>query len=224
MVVLSNSSSLPGAGTVIPACNSLPTVDYLPMGWTWQHFASPNANNNKAKKSVIYIRTPPMPADQDFTVTLSSGARSDHVGLEDCDTVQHHQIQPQKFAFDKESGQIAQFGTPPCMTGTEPNVCKCITVGQDKDPNSNTPAIEMQKCGDKAFKNKQEWAMNSAGQISLVSNPKSCVDVDSGDKMLEIYSCHALGSAGNQAFTLDAATGHIEAKGYAGMCMYVRNH
>ncbi len=41
--------------------------------------------------------------------------------------------------------------------------------------------------------------------------------------MLELYSCHAPASAGNQAFTVEAATGHIIAKG-SGLCMYVRGN
>ena len=36
------------------------------------------------------------------------------------------------------------------MTGSEPD-CMCITQGKDKDPDSNTNAIEMQKCGNKAY-------------------------------------------------------------------------
>ena len=38
-VLLQNGSS---STTVIPACNSMPQVDYLPMGWTWQHFSMEN--------------------------------------------------------------------------------------------------------------------------------------------------------------------------------------
>ena len=42
--------------------------------------------------------------------------------------------------------------------------------------------------------------------LALPGVGKSCIDTDSTDKMLELYSCHAAGSAGNQAFTLDGAT------------------
>ena len=37
----------------------------------------------------------------------------------------------------------------------------------------------MQTCGSNQYKGKQEWAMNSAGQISLLqSHGKSCIDTD----------------------------------------------
>ena len=58
---------------------------------------SSRINNLQAKKSVVYIRTPAMAADQDFTVVLSAGAHADHLRIEASDTVKHHQVQPQKF-------------------------------------------------------------------------------------------------------------------------------
>ena len=99
----------------------------------------------------------------------------------------------------------------------------CVTVGKDAEVDSHTPALEMQKCGAGAYRGKQAFVLNSAGQFQLKSSPKSCIDTDATDKMLELYSCHAPASAGNQAFTLEAATGHIIAKG-PGLCMYVRSN
>ena len=69
------------------------------------------------------------------------------------------------------------------MTGSEPD-CMCITQGKDKDPDSNTNAIEMQKCGNKAYAKKQEWMMNTAGQfscecfVSSVHLPSAYMTVD----------------------------------------------
>eukprot|EP01045_Picozoa_sp_COSAG04_P032515 COSAG04_NODE_6402_length_1335_cov_0.798544_2_plen_42_part_00 len=39
--------------------------------------------------------------------------------------------------------------------------------------------------------------------------------------MLDLYSCHGEGSAGNQAFMVDAASEHIVQK-QSGLCLYVR--
>ena len=59
-----------------------------------------------------------MEADKDFKIILSSGARADHVGIEACDTVKHHQIQPQKFHFDSKSGHITQASACGVHCGT----------------------------------------------------------------------------------------------------------
>ena len=206
-VTLRNSTT--GDGIQIPELQSVPAVEYRPMGWFFNHLAM---GDNK-EKAIVYIKLPSMASNQGFEVVLSSGARSDHVGVEACDTIKHHQIQPQKFAHDVKTGLITQVGKTPAM---------CITVGKDSEVDSHTPALEMQKCDDEAYAGKQSWTQNSAGQFTLTSQPKSCIDTDSTDKMLELYSCHAPASAGNQAFTVDASTGHISAKG-SGLCMYVRS-
>ena len=108
----------------------------------------------------------------------------------------------------------------------------CVIVGKDAEVDSHTPArardasrsgsAEVRR-GPLPYRGKQAFVLNSAGQFQLKSNPKSCIDTDATDKMLELYSCHAPASAGNQAFTLEAATGHIIAKG-SGLCMYVRSN
>jgi hypothetical protein len=159
-----------------------------------------------------------MSTSVDFTVTISAGAHAEHVGVMTCDTVQHHQIEPQKFSYDKVTGHI-KCTDPKCHNEY------CITTGKDDEPTSRTPAIEMATCS--KFPNGpaadvQKWSVNSAGQISQTdSNGKRCLDVVGGDKMLDLYSCHAAGSAGNQAFEFDAATNHIIQKG-TGLCLYVR--
>ena len=83
-----------GPAIVIPEYKSVSGCDARPFGWFYKHMAM----ENKAQKSLVYIRLPNMSTSSDFEVVISSGARSDHVGMEACDTVKHHQIQPQKFA------------------------------------------------------------------------------------------------------------------------------
>ena len=81
-----------GPGIVIPEFKSVSGCDARPFGWYFNHMAM----ENKAQKAFAYIRLPNMSSTEGFSVVLSSGARSDHVGLEACDTIKHHQIQPQK--------------------------------------------------------------------------------------------------------------------------------
>jgi hypothetical protein len=57
-------------------------------------------------------------------------------GVEACDTVQHHQIQPQKFAFNKTTSQL-ECVDPKCKGRL------CVTTGRDDEPVSRTLAIEM---------------------------------------------------------------------------------
>lgn len=141
-VTLRNSTT--GEGIEIPEFKSVPAVEYRPMGWFFNHLAM----GNHKEKAIVYIKLPPMASNEGFEVALSSGARSDHVGLEACDTVKHHQIQPQKFVHDAETGMITQVGKTPAM---------CVTVGKDSEVDSHTPALEMQKCGDRVYAGKQAW-------------------------------------------------------------------
>lgn len=140
------------------------------------------------QKNKVYVRLPALATDTPFEVVLSSGALSDHVGMMACSTVIHRQVEPQQFSYDAESGLIVQLGKSPQM---------CVTVGRDKEPDSQTPALEMQPCNPKDA-HAQRWNYTAAGQLALALSPKKCMDTDSTDQMLEVYSCHAAGSAGNQ--------------------------
>ena len=118
----------------------------------------------------MYIKLPNMSTAADFTVTLAAGAHADHVGVEQCDTVTHHQIQPQMFKFDQKGAKIPAApyaraawllhfsNTWIYMAGTGQIKCvdpkckgggangMCVTTGKDDEPIARTLAIEMQTC------------------------------------------------------------------------------
>jgi hypothetical protein len=86
----------------------------------------------------------------------------------------------------------------------------CVTVGKDKEAASGTPALELQPCA--AGRNDQQWKINAAsagGQIISIGSG-ACIDLDSSDGGLEMYSCHAATSSGNQRFSFnDGGSGHV---------------
>eukprot|EP01051_Picozoa_sp_SAG22_P006348 SAG22_NODE_411_length_10900_cov_2.633738_2_plen_891_part_00 len=204
-----------GSGMMLPEYHSLPSVDYSTTGgWYFSRLGmGKDYRGKQTQKNKVYIRLPPMATDAGFEVVVSSGALSDHVGMMTCSTVVHRQVEPQEFQYDATTGLIVQLGKSPEM---------CVTVGRDKEPDSQTPAIEMQPCEQKSG-HSQRWNLTDSGQIALAMSPKQCMDTDATDKMLEVYSCHSPQSAGNQAFEIDPTTKHIIAK-ESGLCMFVRNH
>ena len=77
-VTLRNSSTPVGEpGLVIPEYKSVSGCDARPYGWYFNRMAM----ENKAQKAVVYIRLPNISTSEAFEVVLSSGARSDHVGM-----------------------------------------------------------------------------------------------------------------------------------------------
>jgi hypothetical protein len=132
-----------------------------------------------------------------------------HIGTETCDTPTHHQVEEQRLAFNAATG-----------TFTVANASSsCLTIGEDKDPDSHAPALEVQACS-AALSDRQAFVPQASGQLQLKSDASQCLDQDMSDHRVIVYGCHDPGSAGNQAWTIDATTQHVVSVAN-GLCMAV---
>lgn len=190
-----------GAPAVLPEMQSETELEYSPAGWF---------HDTSLQNGLLMVKVPSVAAAQGFVVTLSNGPSYPHIGVETCDTPAHHQVENQKFQFNAATGKIAVL----------PDLTTCLTVGKDKDPDSHTPAVEVQACAP-ALDAQQQFALVAAsGQFALKVDASQCLDNDASVNRLITYSCHDPSSPGNQAWSVDAATSHIVNKD-SGDCMYV---
>ena len=192
-------------GQEIPGFKSLPAMDYSQEGgWT---FTTVN------KRPIVHIRVPPHTTAAPLEVLLFTGPNYPRICLEQCDTVLHHQVEPQVFAY-RHDGTIRLNATG-----------HCLTVSQRDDSGSRTPAIELQACSEK-LSDRQTWNFtgvpagpttnSTPGNIRRRSNSKSCIDQDTKDMHAEIYGCG--NNQLNQMWTLEA-NGHIRQAGLGLHCM-----
>ena len=204
IVLLATSGG--GAPVTLPEMQSEAELEAADSGW--YHDAS-------LQRGLLMVKVHAMPAANGFTVTLSNGPSYPHIGTEDCDTPSHHQVENQKFAFDVATGK---FRVVPPGGG---NATDCLTVGADKDPDSRTPALEVQPCS-AALDAAQSFTLTASNQLALAADATTCLDQDVTVHRVITYGCHDPGSPGNQAWSVnpDGASQHVVSL-QNGLCMCV---
>ena len=190
------------APVLLPQMQSEAELEHSGHGWFH------DASLQPAIGGLLMIKVPSMATATPFSVTLSEGPSYPHIGLEACDTPQHHQVEPQKFVFDAATGKF-----------TIANTSLCLTVGQDHDSDSRTPALEIQSCTAELDR-VQQFVLTSSSQISLKADASQCLDQDAAVNRVIEYGCHDPSSPGNQAWRVDPATQHIVSL-ESGLCMCV---
>lgn len=194
-----------GAPRALPQMQSEAELEYADEGWF---------HNPVLQHGLLSVKLSGMAAAAGFSVTLSNGPSFAHIGTETCDTPSHHQVENQKFQYDAASSKFFVLANGGAPSG------QCLTVGQDRDPDSHAPALEVQDCGAALDARQQFAAVAASGQISLLADATTCLDQDVSDLRVITYGCHDPGSPGNQAWDLDGATSHIVSK-QNGLCMCV---
>ena len=201
-----------GAAAPLAQAQSEAELEYLASGWF--HDAS-------LQRGLLMVKLPSVPAAAGFEVTLSNGPSWPHIGTEACDTPAHRQVENQKIAFNETTGRLTVV-PPPASAAGDAAAALCLTVGADKDPESHTPALEVQPCA-AALDDQQRFAVVAASkQLALRSDPTTCLDQDVSDSRVIAYGCHDPGSPGNQAWLInpDGSSQHI-VSGENGLCMCV---
>ena len=211
LVVLAAGAAAP---TLLAEAQSEAELEMADSGW----FHDPSL-----QLGLLMVKLPSLPAAQPFTVTLSNGPDYPHIGTETCDTPSHHQVENQRFAFDAASGLITVV--PPAAGAGAGSIAgsasdACLTVGADKDPDSHTPALEVQACSAMLAQRQQFALVPASGQITLKSDASSCLDQDASDNRVIVYGCHDPSTPGNQGWKFDAPTQHIVST-ENGLCMCV---
>ena len=196
-------------GKLIPKLGSRAAVNYEGAGWFMQN----NQGNVQAmtQKGTVYIRTGNLSTSAPVIVTLTNGPSFPAVCLVPCDTTVHHQVQPQKFAIDTASGHITLTAPGNSLDGS------CMTLSDNDDAASHTPAIEFERC---TLKNgNQQWAYDTGTlNIHLKANKKSCMDQDGSDQRVISYGCG--NKQANQQWLVHAnQTQHITEAKPNGLCM-----
>jgi alpha-glucosidase len=201
--------TLSGGGVdpmIIPMMQSESELEYNSFGWYHDDSLQTGVGG------ILMVKMSGLVSDQAFTVTLSNGPSYPHIGTEDCDTPSHHQVENQKFVYDSTS---SKFFVEPVSSNL------CLTIGQDNDPDSHTPALEVQACSSTLDDSQQFVIISSSNQIALKSDSSTCLDQDVSVNRVIKYSCHDQGSPGNQAWAVNPnATEHIASLAN-GLCMYV---
>ena len=208
-VVLASAGLAGGAPQVLAEMNSEAQLEAAPSGWYHDTSLQPGAGG------LLMVKLPSLAAADGFSVTLSNGPSYPHIGTEACDTTLHHQVEPQKFAWDSGAGTFAVVQPPP--GGGAP---QCLTVGKDKDNESHTRALEVQPCAPALAAAQQFTLLPASGQLALRADPTQCLDQDVSDMRVILYGCHDPGSPGNQAWAYNATSQHLQSL-QNGDCMCV---
>jgi alpha-glucosidase len=197
VVVVSGADGTP---VELPAAQSEAELSYLPAGFFF---------NPALQRGLLQVKLSAMAAADGFVVTLSNGPSYSHIGTETCDTPLHRQVEEQRFAFDAAKG-----------TFTVGNASSsCLTIGADKDPDSHTPALEVQDCSTD-LADRQSFTLLASGQLAFKSDATTCLDQDVSDFRVIAYGCHDPSSPGNQGWKIDATTQHVISAAN-GLCMAV---
>ena len=203
------STTAGGPAVALPQFQSEPELEVSPAGWYY---------STSLQQGLLMVKVSNVSASVGFTVTLSAGVAYPKIGTEACDTPSHHQVENQKFAFSPSTGQIVVI---PVSSSAGANASQCVTVGVDKDPDSHTPAVEVQPC-DASLVDKQTFVhLAQSNQFTLKSDGSTCLDQDVSDNRVIAYSCHDPSSPGNQAWSVNPdGTNHIISL-VNGLCMAV---
>lgn len=166
--------------TTLKAVGSLSALGYVSAGWFF---------SNALLGGIVHVKTPPMQTDTQVRVELSDATRYPHIFLLPCDGSKE-----QSFMFDPASGYIK----------LNSDQSTCLVIGDDKDMDSGTPAVELQPCGG------QTWKFDrTSDNIHPMGNLQQCIDVDANDHGAEIYSCGNLQANQRFNFTSDGSgSGH----------------
>lgn len=206
-----------GASPVnLPQMQSESELQYASQGWYY---------DTSLQRGLLMVKLSGMSTTVGFSVTLSNGPSWPHIGTETCDTVGHHQVENQKFAFDEASGNIVVVRPPSAASSSRAvgaNGSQCLTIGADNDPDSHTPAVEVHPC-DAPLAARQAFVhVAASNQFALKSDASICLDQDVSDSRVIAYSCHDPSSPGNQAWAVnpDGASQHIVSLDN-GLCMCV---
>jgi hypothetical protein len=184
---------------VLPKMGSAAELDAASTGWFY---------DASVQQGLLMVKLADVVAAEGATVTLSNGPSYPRVGTEVCDTVAHHEVDEQRFAYSAATRKFAVFGT-----------ANCLTVSEHEDNDSHTPAIEVQPCA-AALDDVQQFDLQPSGQITRASDAGLCLDQDVSDDRVISYSCHDAASAGNQAWTVESSTQHVVSRAN-GLCMAV---
>jgi hypothetical protein len=200
------------APVALPQAQSAAQLAALPAGWFF---------NPELQRGLLQVKLPSAPTAAGFTVTLSNGPAYPHIGTEACDTPAHHQVENQKFAFDAATGLLTVVAAGVGASRGGGADALCVTVGTDKDPDSHTPAAELQPCAP-ALADRQRLVHTASNQLALAADATTCLDQDVSDARVIAYGCHDPASPGNQAWALnpDSASQHVVSLDN-GLCMCV---
>jgi alpha-glucosidase len=191
---------------IVPMMQSESELEYSSFGWYHDQSLQTGVGG------LLMIKLSSLLSTQGFIVTLSNGPSYPHIGTEDCDTPSHHQVENQKFFYDTSS---SKFLVEPVSGNL------CLTIGQDNDPDSHTPSLEIQACSSTLDDSQQFVIISASNQIALKSDTTTCLDQDVSVNRVIKYSCHDPSSPGNQAWSINPnATEHITSLAN-GLCMYV---
>jgi hypothetical protein len=200
----------PGGSNVtsLAAAGSEPELEYMASGWYW---------DASLQLGLLMIKVPSQPSAAGFQLVLSNGPSYPKIATETCDTPGHHQVENQRFALNSTDGTIAVLA----QSSNEPTGF-CLTVGADKDPDSHTPAIEVQACSAAMAGSQQFSVVAASKQIALKSDSTTCLDQDVSVSRVIAYGCHDPSSPGNQAWDInpDGSSQHIVSV-QNGLCMAV---
>ena len=188
------------APSVLPEMQSEAQLELASAGWYHDTSLQPGAGG------LLMVKLSAMPAAQGFAITLSNGPVYQHIGTEACDTVLHHMVDNQKFAWDESSSRFTVV--QPAAGGGA--AAQCLTIGKDKDEEAHTPALEVQPCSSPALDAVQQFTyLPASTQFTLKADGSQCLDQDVSDMRVILYGCHDAASPGNQAWAYNASTQHI---------------
>jgi hypothetical protein len=189
-----------GTITILEEMRSLAELDYAASGW---FFVKGFTGNHRG--GLVVVKTPSIATKESFSVTLTTGTHVPHIALRDCGS-SSEAVDPQVFDFDNNTGLVTLRG----------NSSACLSVGEDRDPDSGTAAVEILPCA--PGNAKQSWDFTSEGYLRLRSDAAHCVDLDRTDRMAEMYTCYGPPANPNQKWTHDGTSGRITS-GVDGSCM-----
>ena len=197
----------------LPQAQSAAQLEAMAAGWFF---------NAELQRGLLQVKLANASTAVGFTVTLSNGPSFPHIGTEACDTPAHHQVENQKFVFDAGAGTLTVVPPAGAAAAAAGADAQCVTVGADKDPDSHTPAIEVQPCAP-ALADRQRFVhVAASNQLALAADATTCLDQDVSDSRVIAYSCHDPATPGNQAWSInpDAASQHVVSLDN-GLCMCV---
>jgi alpha-glucosidase len=195
-----------GSAVPLPEMQSEAQLESASAGWFHNPSLQPGAGG------LLTVKLPSLAAAAGFQVTLSSGPSFPHIGTEACDTVLHHQVHNQKFAWDAGSGKftvVPPAARPAAAAAAAAAGDQCLTIGKDKDEEAHTPALEVQPCSPALDAVQQFVVLAASGQLALKANQGQCLDQDVSDMRVILYGCHDAASPGNQAWAYNATSQHV---------------
>lgn len=169
-----------GQNTTLKQMSSLAQLDYATAGWFF---------SKALLGGIVHVKTPVLTTAEPFAVDLSTQSQYPHIFMQPCNGGKD-----QSFIYDPASGFVKLSS----------DQASCLTVGDDKDVASGTPAVEMQPCEN------QKWILDDdSGNMHPSTDHSKCIDIDAADHGAEIYPCGHLQANQRFNFTDDGSgVGH----------------